>query len=316
MIAESLNIPVSCAFHLQPQNITAALHMTRDCIINGALYLGFRNYLYNHVRHVHCPSEMIFNELKEHRYRNNVCHVISNGITPFFHKIPAEKPAEFKHKVVVTMSGRLAPEKRQDIIIKAIAKSPYNKKIQLVLCGQGPREAKYRRLAEKKGLANPMFIKFCNAEELREILSYTDIYVHASDFEIEGISALEAIACGAVPLISDSRLSATSSFALSQRCVFKHGSHKDLAKGIAYFIEHPLARQKLSLKYQEHAKNYHLERMVDAMEQMFQKAVEDHRDGNDIPQIRVRRKDERKKKSIFRKLMKEGIVDEMPESLR
>ena len=316
LIAETLDVPVSCAFHLQPQNITSAIHLGKVGLVNDVLFYSFRKYLYNHVRHVHCPSDMIMNQLKEHHYRNNVCHVISNGITPFFHRIPAEKPAEFKDRIVITMSGRLAGEKRQDIIIKAVARSRYNKDIQVVFCGQGPKEKRYFRIAKKRGLANPLFVKFCNAEELREILSYTDIYVHASDFEIEGISAIEAIACGAVPIISDSRLSATSSFALSQRCVFRHGSSKALAERIDYFIEHPLARQKLSFKYQKEGEAYHLDNMVDLMERMFAKAVEDHQEGNDIPQVRVRKKDVRKKRHIFKRLVKQGVIDELPETLR
>ncbi|MDY6392371.1 MAG: glycosyltransferase [Bacilli bacterium] len=316
LIAEVLDVPVSCAFHLQPQNITSAIHCGKLPILNNILYYSFRRYLFDHVRHVHCPSWMIRSELVAHNYRNNEFHVISNGIIPYFHRVESEKPSEYADKIVVTMSGRLAPEKRQDLIIKAIAKSKYNSRIQLVLCGKGPWEKHLLKLAEKKGLANGIVIKFCNQEQLRDVLCHTDIYVHASDFEIEGISAIEAIACGAVPVISDAKASATSSFSLSPRCLFRHGSAHSLREGIEYFIEHPKEREKLSKAYEREGNSYHLARMVEKMEQMFSSAIEDHKAGLDVNQNRVRKKDERKKKKIFKKLLKSGVISEMPGCLK
>ncbi|MCR5348220.1 MAG: glycosyltransferase [Bacilli bacterium] len=316
LIAESLHVPVTCAFHLQPQNITSAIGCGKIGFINAIIMWGFRKYLYDHVRHVHCPSQMIYEELIEHHYRNNVFHVISNGVTPFFHRIEANKPAEFADKIVVTMSGRLSREKRQDVIIKAIARSKYNAQIQLILCGQGPMKKKYEKLAAKKGVVNPIVIRFCNKEELREILSYTDIYVHASDFEIEGISALEAIACGAVPLISDSKLSATSAFAPDPICIFRHGSSKSLQAGIDHFIEYPQDRAAMQKLCLQKAPEFYLDNMVEKMEQMFVSAVEDYKTGRDICQNRLRKKDRREKRAIYKRLLREGVVDEMPEELR
>ena len=150
-------------------------------------------------------------------------------------------------------------------------------------------------------------IKFCDQEELRNTLSYTDIYVHASDFEIEGISAIEAIACGAVPVISDAKLVATSCFSLSEKCIFHHGSSKSLRQRIEYFIEHPEERKELSLAYQKEGEDYHLEKMVAKMEEMFLAAIEDHKKGLDPVQTRIRKKDIRKKKNLCKRLKQAGI---------
>ena len=316
LVAEICNVPVSCAFHVQPQNITSAIHIGKFRFANSVLYYSFRRYLYDHIRHVHCPSEMIRSELIDHNYRNNEFHVISNGIIPYFHRVESEKPQEYADKIVVTMSGRLAPEKRQDLIIKAVASSKYNQRIQVVFCGKGPWEKHLRKLAEKKGLANDIVVKFCDQKQLRDVLCYTDIYVHASDFEIEGISAIEAIACGAVPVISDAKLSATSSFSLSPRCIFRHGSAKSLREGIEYFIEHPKEREKLSKAYEKEGNAYHLARMVEKTEEMFKTVIEDHEAGLDICQNRVRNKDVRKKRKICKKLIKAGLIDDMPDDLK
>ena len=315
LVAEGLNVPVSAAFHVQPQNITSALHLGKVHLINWAIFRGYRNYLFDHVRHIHCPSEMIKNQLVDHHYDQNVFHVISNGIIPYFHRVEGKRPEQYKEMIVVTMSGRLAREKRQDLIIKAVAHSKYNEKIQVMLCGRGPLKRRYLKLAKRLKLANPLQIQFCNAHDLRKILSYSDIYVHASDFEIEGISAIEAFSCGAVPLISDAKLSATNSFSLSPNCLFKHGSWRSLQKKLDYFIEHQDEMKSLSLPYQEKASELTLEKMAIKMEEMFVQAVADHRAGCDIPQVRIRKKDERAKRKIFKKLLSQGVISEMPESL-
>lgn len=315
LIAESLGVPTSCAFHMQAENITSALRLGKVKFLNDILYFSFRRYLYAHVRHCHCPSEMIKRQLEAHHYPN-VFHVISNGITPFFHRIDVQKPAEVADRIVVTMAGRLANEKRQDLIIKAVAKSKYNEKIQIIFCGKGPSKKRYIRLCNRVGIAHLPVFHFCQQEQLRKILSYTDIYVHASDFEIEGISAIEAIACGAVPIISDSKYSATSSFSLDDHCLFRHGSVSSLMERIEWFIEHPEERQRLSKAYEEEGKEYHLEKMVTKTEEMFEAAIADFKAGLDPVQNRVRKKDVRKKRKLYKRLIAAGVVNEMPQDLR
>ena len=317
LIADALNIPVTSAFHLQPQNITSAIHLGHMQFINWALYASFRRYMYRSVRHIHCPSPMIERELKRHHYDRNETHVISNGVIPFFHHIEVQKPLAYKDKIVVCMSGRLAQEKRQDLIIKAVASSKYNERIQVIFCGSGPNEKLYAKLAKKKGLANPLIMRFCNQEELREILCYSDIYVHASDFEIEGISAIEAITCGALPLISDSRLSATNSFSLNDDvCLFRHGSVSSLREKIEWLIEHPDEAKELREAYALSAPKFALSRQVQAMEDMFNAAVKEKKEGKDIPSSCPRKKDLRKERRIFSKLLKKGVIKDIPSKLK
>ena len=111
-------------------------------------------------------------------------------------------------------------------------------------------------------------------------------------------------------------MSATSSFSLSPHCIFHHGSAKSLAESIDYFIEHPAEHDRLSKAYAEEGGAYHLEKMVDKMEVMFQEAIADYRDGLDVRPLIHRARDYRKKKKIFKKLIKKGVIDQMPILLR
>lgn len=292
LIAEDQKIAVTAAFHIVPQNCTSAIHLGWSKVINGTILYFFKKYLYNNVRYVHCPSPMAADIMKKHHFKSTP-RVISNGVIPFFQKInDVKKPEEFKDKFVVCMSGRLADEKRQDLIIRAVAKSKYNDKIQIILCGQGPNYERYLRLAKKLKLANPLIIKYCKQDELRETLNYIDLYIHASDYEIEGISAIEAITCGAVPLISDHPYCATKDFSLdNEHCLFKHSNPKDLMKKIGWFYEHPEELTRLQKIYLKNAKKYALEYQVDAMEQMFVDAYNETKEGRDLHSQHPRKRD-------------------------
>ena len=299
LICQEKGIACTTAFHIVPQNVTAAMHLAWSKLINGILLYSFKRYLYNQVRYVHCPSQMAANIMINHRFKNNEPRVFSNGVIPFFKKMDVKKPDEFKDRFIVCMSGRLVDEKRQDLIIKAVRKSKYNDKIQVILMGQGTNLKKYQRLAKK--LANPIMIKFCTQEEVRNILNYIDLYVHASDYEIEGIAAMEAITCGAVPLISDSKYCATKEFSIDdEHCLFKRGSVKDLRKKIEWFYEHPNELEELRKAYIADSDKYALAHQVDKLEQMFLDAIKDQKEGKDLHTLKPRRKDKRLLKRAHR----------------
>jgi 1,2-diacylglycerol 3-alpha-glucosyltransferase len=304
LIAQSLGIPVTAAFHLQPENITYTIYMGRNHFINSMVYKYFYLSFYQYIKHIHCPSTMIADQLANHHFNNCVTHVISNGVSDFFHPIEVEKPTELKDKFVILMIGRLSREKRQDLIIKAIGTSRYNSKIQLILCGQGPNQAKLEALAAHYHLVNKPIMKFCTQEELRNIINYSDLYVHCSDAEIEGIACIEAFSCGLVPVIADSSLSATNQFALDPRCLFRHGKFASLRTQMEFFYNHPYYKADLRKKYIAYAEEFRLPRQVAKMENMLMAAIKEKKEGTDLPATQPSEKDRRRIARMKRKLIK------------
>ena len=104
----------------------------------------------------------------------------------------------------------------------------------------------------------------------------SDLYVHAADVEIEAMSCMEAFAGGLVPVIADSRKSATPQFALDQRSLFQAGDSNDLAAKIDYWIEHEAERKAMEYKYSALGKKYALENCVRQAEEMFRQELEEH----------------------------------------
>ncbi len=269
-ICEKLHVPHTAAFHVQPENITYSIGLGTKTKVNDLIYTHYRDSFFNRFTHIHCPSEFIANELKKHGYTAKL-HVISNGVDDEFKYYPKEKLPEFKDKFVITMIGRYSNEKRQDVLIDAISKSKYVNKIQLVLAGKGPKQEKYEKLG--KVLPNPPVMKFYSTDRLIDLLKSTDLYVHSADAEIEAISCIEAFACGNVPIIANSKNSATKQFALVKESLFEAGNSNDLANKIDFWIEHEDYRKEMEIKYSKHAKNYRLKNSIVKIEEMFSDAI-------------------------------------------
>ena len=266
MLCRELGKPYTGAFHVQPENIWFSVKLGNFKPLISLTYFVGREYIFKYFNYIHCPSRMISDQLVKHHYKAEL-RIISNGIDPDFIYHKEEKSPELKGKFVIVMSGRFSHEKRQDILIDAVKKSKHEKDIQLFLAGQGPVEAGYRKRA--KGLTNPIIMHFLTRDQLICLFGQTDLYVHASDIDIEAMSCMEAFASGLVPIISDSRRSATSQFALDERSIFSAGDSIDLAEKIDYWFEHENERRKMEVRYAEHAKNYTLESCVCQMEEMF-----------------------------------------------
>lgn len=272
-ICEEMKVPHTAAFHVQPENITSSIHMGHVLPVNTAIYAGFRDLFYNRFSHIHCPSRFIASQLEKHHYKATL-HVISNGIDSAFVYKKQPKLPEWADKIVVTNVGRLSVEKRQDIFLEAINKSKYRERIQPVIAGQGPRREVIQKLGS--ALPNPPHIAFYPKEELAQLLRMSDIYLHTADVEIEAISCMEAFASGLVPVIANSKKSATPQFALDERSLFKAGDSDDLARKLDYWLDHPEEKAAMEHAYAEQGKNYHIDRCVAMIEDMFRQAIEEN----------------------------------------
>ncbi|MEG1509409.1 MAG: glycosyltransferase [Clostridia bacterium] len=273
-IAKELGVAYTAAFHVQPENVTYNIGMDNFKPAVNFVYSLFRERFYKQFTHIHCPSVFIANQLKEHNYKAQT-HVISNGIGDSFVYTKTDKPQELKDKYVITMVGRLSKEKRQDVLINAVAESKYADKIQLVFAGKGPKADYYKELGNK--LPNKPIFGFYKQSELINILGYSDLYVHAADIEIEAIACIEAFATGLVPVIANSPKSATPQFARDERSLFEAGNSKELATKIEYWLDNPEEKEKMEKVYATYAQEYNIHKCVNKIEEMFTQAINENK---------------------------------------
>lgn len=246
--AYSKHIPVTAGFHVMAENFSSHIFMKNSSIVNRLTYAHFEK-MYKYCSAIHYPTQYL-RDLFEKMYGKTNGYVISNGVNSIFKPIPHE--FDLNNKITILYSGRYSKEKCQSVLIKAIDQSKYKNKIELILAGTGPMKRALEKLAKKKNV-NAQF-NFYAREEMVKVINTAYLYVHAADIEAEGISCLEAISCGVVPIICNSPKSATKFYALDERSLYKKNDYKELAKKIDYWIDNPSLREEASKKYIEMSK--------------------------------------------------------------
>ena len=265
-LAKAQGIPVSAGFHAMAENFTSHIFMENCAPVNRLTYHVFSK-TYKMVDAIHYPTQFL-RDLYEKMYGPTNGYVISNGVNAVFRPQNVEKPAEYAGKFIIVATGRYSKEKNQAVLIRAVNRSKYRDRIQLVLAGSGPKEKALKKLS--KSLPVPPRFGFFPHGDMVKLLNYADLYVHSAAMEAEGISCLEAISCGLVPIISDSPRCATQAYALTDRSKFRFDSPADLAVKIDWWLDNPEERAAWSRKYAENAAGqFDQEKCMDAMERML-----------------------------------------------
>ncbi len=268
---KKLHKPVTIGFHAQAENVSShILGLMNSKMVNKVIYKHYYNKAYKYADCIHYPTNFIRNVFEDIVGETNG-YVISNGVQKIFKPTEYEKPEELKNKKVILFTGRLSLEKSHSILIKAISKSKYEKDIQLILAGQGPRKDEILKLSSKL-LTNQPIINFYSREELVKIINYADLYCHPAEVEIEAISCLEAICCGLVPVIANSPKCATKEFALDERSLFTVNDPDSLRDKIDYWFDHPEELKEMKAKYANSASRFDFDECMDKMELMIKDA--------------------------------------------
>jgi glycosyltransferase involved in cell wall biosynthesis len=139
----------------------------------------------------------------QRRIRPSQIEVIPNAVRePFFHP---QDPSSFqeKHRLdgkkVLLFLGRIVPDKRVDLIIRALP-DVVNQVPSAVFVAAGPQQEncrRYIRLASDLGVGDRVrFVGELDEDEKRQALTAADVFVLASDYEAFGLGIAEAMAAG------------------------------------------------------------------------------------------------------------------------
>ncbi len=269
-VARELRVPVVSTFHVQAEHLLHNVNVRNRAAVS-LLYAFFLRTTYNRSNHVVCPSAFAQRELTRYGLRVP-SSVISNGVPPEYRPLPREECVRFEGKFTILSVGRLAREKRHDVLLEAVRRSRHEARIQLVVLGDGPQRA---RLEEQgRSLTNPPMFRWLKPAELIRYYGGADLLVHSADVEVECMSVLEAMACGLPCLIARAPLSAASQFALSERFLFEAGDREMLTQRIDGFIDDPDALARSREPYRAAAMRYRVETSADRLLDLYRSVIE------------------------------------------
>lgn len=159
------------------------------------------------------PTEKIYKLFKEKYMITKNINVIPSGIDieRFFEEnVDKEKVEQIKEKYGITKKdftiifvGRLAPEKNIEFLLnsqqKLIEKKINN--IKLLIVGDGPDRENYINISRKLNIFDKViFTGKIPQEEIQYYYQCANAFVTASNSETQGLTIIEAMAAGVVPI--------------------------------------------------------------------------------------------------------------------
>lgn len=294
-VAKRAGKPVLATYHIHPENITATIHLDGLWPLNALLLASWRRRIYALAQVVQCPSDSVRQRLQRWGLGDKLV-TISNGVglapskpaagtkteycAPGGRQVetkqtPGEAQPEGEQIYRLLVVGRFSREKDQATILKAMRHSRYASQIQLVFAGRGPTEKSLRRAASRLVhdgvLKHAPSFNFFDAAGLDTQAEQADLYIHAAFIEVEGLSCLEVLRHGVVPVIAHSPLTATSQFALDAHSRFKARDPKALACAIDYWLSDNDRRQTEAQKYLNIGAHYDINDCVSRLELVYRK---------------------------------------------
>ena len=279
-IAKELNKPLTGTYHLHPENLFASVGLDRVHFFNKRTMIIWRDYVFNNCKILQCPTENVKGRLLRYKFKPEL-RVISNGLvmedllTKTDEDIKDTNINDAKYRIITI--GRFSAEKDLTTLLKAMKYCRHSQDIRLIFAGRGPKKNKLERMANrlvKRGILKyPPIFGFYTLKELQKLSCSVDLYIHCAYIEVEGLSCMEAIQVGIVPIIAKGRYTATSQFALTDMSTYLSKDPKDLADKIDYWLDHDELRKEEAKKYIGLGNKYNIDYSIQQTIKMFEDAL-------------------------------------------
>jgi glycosyltransferase involved in cell wall biosynthesis len=270
--------PVVMSFHVQPENILSNLGVSSRWLTD-LLYRFFIWRFYDRADCVIAPSQFAADLLHEAGLAQPVT-VLSNGVTEdfFLAHTPVYAPVHASVNETpmfhIVSVGRLAKEKQQPQLLRAIAASRFKNEIRLTLAGTGPQQGKLMDLAAELGVQAE--IGRVSDERLKRLYQTADVFVQTSAVELEGMSVLEAMAAGCPVLINRSNTSAVPEFVVAPEATYAMNDVADLTHKLEAMLENPDLRSAAGQENRQIAQSRHHDHSVNALAQLYRRVLGEH----------------------------------------
>ena len=266
--------PVVMSFHVQPENILSNLGLSSRWLTD-LLYRFFIWRFYDRADCVIAPSQFAADLLHKAGLTRPVT-VLSNGVTEdfFLARAPVNAPVNETPMFHIVSVGRLAKEKQQPQLLRAIAASRFKNEIRLTLAGTGPQQGQLMDLAAELGVQAE--IGRVSDERLKTLYQTADVFVQTSAVELEGMSVLEAMAAGCPVLINRSNTSAVPEFVVAPEATYAMNDVADLTRKLEAMLENPDLRSAAGQENRQIAQSRHHDHSVNTLAQLYRRVLGGH----------------------------------------
>lgn len=240
-------------------------------------------WFYNNADFVSSPTRTIFESMKyidptiPHRPVSNP--VDTDRYRP---SLPAKRGAKKAHPFTIIYTGRLAEEKKIDLVIRAAASLRKEiPDIHIILCGKGAYEQELRALVKQLGMERAVeFAGFVPDEDLPSYYARSDVFAIMSTAETQCIAAMQAYAC-AIPVIATDTWGFKDYIIPGTGYLLQPGDVDGLAKKLIYLYRHPAERTRLGKAGCAHVSQFSIPAIGDTWEKLYTETIARYNERNE-----------------------------------
>jgi glycosyltransferase involved in cell wall biosynthesis len=278
--AQSLGITIVAHSHSQPENLFMDMPKMLRPFLDSS-WNRFLAWMYSKGEIIIYPSKMAHSLLKNLTEESKTSVVISNGVNTQEFK-PVDT-GDFCNRfnipddmIKLAYVGRLFPEKSIDTFIKSIPQiieeHPHT---HVMIIGGGYLRDTLEKLTHSLHIAK--HVSFLGqVSDHDKLLAYNacDIFVSPSLAELEGMTILEAMACGKPIVVPDTEMNAAKYFVDGNGLLFETKNSKDLAEKIMTLINDTELRKKMGEVGLNNSKKYDIQESANLLEKTYYSALE------------------------------------------
>ena len=221
---------------------------------------------------------------EKYKFEKNI-HIVPTGmeVEKFFKENVNYKDVDrLKRKLgiqrkdfVILFFGRLASEKNVEFLIncqKELVKKIKN--IKLLIVGDGPDKEKYEELSKENGLEGSIIFNGKAAwEEMPIYYHCADLFATASTTETQGLTVIEAMASGVVPLCIEDEAFLSTVTADLNGIIFK--DEKEYCEAVLKLYKDNQLRSKISNQARVQAEHCSSKTFADRVLEVYERAILD-----------------------------------------
>jgi glycosyltransferase involved in cell wall biosynthesis len=207
--------------------------------------------------------------------------VISNPIRlDAFRPLPQRQLLKAKFDFsdfTILYAGRLAPEKRVDLLVRAVAGLVSEvPAVRLALLGRGSAESDLISLCRSLGMAERVrFLGFLPSHTtVAEAYNAADVFAIASTAETQSIATMQAMACG-LPVVGVRAWGLGEYINETNGLLVDPGDVGALGKALTYLAAHPEARVRLGREGQKCVTRFSAPAIATEWEEIYQAIATD-----------------------------------------